>query len=259
MMGRVRTRALSLGLLTLAAAPSWGDNNVVNLRQVDTGGGGSLHITQLGQGNALTGPSSLSTVTFDTVYGLHSYAPIVNSGALFTRSGQVAADFGSDGTLFVEQEGNDNRIALTGAAAGQNVAMLMFGDRNAVELLPSSSNPDHYSVTFAAEGDDNKARLRPQPGSTIALEIVGNRNEFILNQTAGAVDSSIAIESFGDEHAARVLQYDPSSQITLTFLGDGVGPIELKQYGGNITMTFESTVSYGGAAPGAPFTLVVPE
>lgn len=252
-------RALSLGLLALATAPSWGDNNVVNLRQVDTGGGGSIHITQLGQGNAVTGPSSLSTVNFDTVYGLHSYAPIVNSGALFTRTGQAAADFGSDGSLFVEQEGNDNSIALTGAAVGQSVAMLMFGSRNAVELLPSSSNPDNYSVTFAAEGDDNKARLRPQPGSSISLEILGSRNEFVLNQTAGAENSSINVESFGDEHAARVLQYDPNSQITLTFLGEGVGPIELKQYGGNFTMTFESTVSYGGAAPGAPFTLVVPE
>lgn len=256
MMGK---RALSLGLLALATAPCFGDNNVVNLRQVDTGGGGSIHITQLGQGNAVTGPSSLPTVRFDTTYGLHSYAPIVNSGALFTGTGQAAADFGSDGALYVEQEGHDNLIALTGAAAGQNVTLLMFGDRNAVELLPSSSNPDNYSVTFAAEGDDNKARLRPQPRSAIALEIVGSRNEFVLNQIAGAWDSSIAVESFGDEHAARVLQYDPSSQITLTFLGEGVGPIELKQYGGDITMTFESTVSYGGAAPGAPFTLVVPE
>ena len=256
MMG---TRALSLGLLALATAPSWGDNNVVNLRQVDTGGGGSIHITQLGQGNAVTGPSSLSTVNFDTVYGLHSYAPIVNSGALFTRTGQAAADFGSDGSLFVEQQGNDNSIALTGAAVGQSVAMLMFGSRNAVELLPSSSNPDNYSVTFAAEGDDNKARLRPQPGSSISLEILGSRNEFVLNQTAGADNSSINVESFGDEHAARVLQYHPDSQITLTFLGEGVGPIELKQYGGNITMTFESTVSDGDAAPGAAFTLVVPE
>lgn len=251
--------ALTLGLLSLATAPSWGDNNVVNLRQVDTGGGGSLHITQLGQGNAVTGPTSLPAVSFDTIYGLHSYAPIVNSGALFTRSGQAAADFGSDGALFVAQEGNDNSIALTGAAVGQSVAMLMFGDRNAVELLPSSPNPDNYSVTFAAEGSDNKARLRPQPGSSIALEILGSRNEFILNQTAGAEGSSITVESFGDEHAARVLQYDPNSKITLTFLGEGVGPIELKQYGGDITMTFESTVSYGGAAPGAPFTLAVQE
>ena len=253
-------------LALLSADPTRADNNLVSLRQIDTGGGGSIYIAQTGTGNAVAGPSHprLGTVFFrDTENGLHSYAPIAGSGDLFTLANQTAAQVGSDGFLIVEQTGDDNLLAITGASNGQETTVLMLGQRNALDIRPSSSVPPsgfNYQLTFAAEGDDNLARLRPQPDGTISLQIAGSRNEFILNQENGSVRSQIALDVMGDDHAARVIQHEPDSRIDLTFLGTGVGPIEIRQYGGAMTMTFDTTVAEGDPTytSGAPFTWRLP-
>ena len=257
MMGK---RALSLGLLALATAPSWGDNNLVNLKQVDTGGGGSIYINQTGLNNIVAGPSHprMGTVLFrDTGEGLHSYSPIAGSGDLFTRPNQTAAELGSDGFLVVDQNGQDNRLAITGASDNQETTVLMVGNENAVDIRPSSTVPTSgfgYQLTFAAEGDQNLARLRPQPGSSISLQIAGNRNEFILNQANLSINSHIAVDVYGDDHAARVIQHEADSSLDLTLMGTGVGPIEIRQYGGNFTMTFDTTLGSPNYTSGEPFT-----
>jgi hypothetical protein len=264
----VTWRLVTLCLLALGAAPSAiADGNLVSLTQIDTGSGGSIYINQSGLRNVIAGPSHprLGTVFFsDEENGLHSYAPIAGSGDLFSLTNQTAAQIGSDGFLIVEQTGNDNLLAITGASNGQETTVLMRGQGNAVDIRPSSTVPAtgfSYQLTFAAEGDHNLARLRPQPDSTISLEIAGNRNEFILNQENGSVRSHLALDIVGDDHAARVIQHEPDSTLDLTFLGTGVGPIEIRQYGGAMTMTFDTTVGTGDPSftSGAPFTWTLPE
>jgi hypothetical protein len=157
---------------------------------------------------------------------------------------------GTDITLNLVQRGDDNDVALlaqgTGAAlpgANQTYRLSMVGNANKAEIIPTGLDPSNVTVDLSLTGDSNLARLRPENGGTLMLDIEGSGNEFVLKQNAGSVDSLINVQAFGDGHAGRLRQDGSNLTLNLTFLGTGVGPLELLQTGSNFdfTMTYDSS------------------
>ena len=254
MTARTRKRAMALGsvqalLLTALVLPPalhGSDGNLVSIQQMDSGAqGATINVVQEGARNTLAGPGSLNFAAWLT---LNSH-PDINSSDLFSRSGDDAV-VGTDITLNLIQTGDDNDVALlaqgTGAAlpgANQTYRLSMVGNGNKAEIIPTGLDPSNVTVDLSLTGDSNLARLRPENGGTLMLDIEGSGNEFVLKQNAGSVDSLINVQAFGDGHAGRLRQDGSNLTLNLTFLGTGVGPLELLQTGSNFdfTMTYDSS------------------
>ena len=237
--------AASLILASLAGAARASDGNVVALKQLGTGAqGASIYINQVGLRNVLSGPGSLAEADWQVL----NDHPGISSSPLFARSGAQAI-VGSDVLLNLTQEGDDNSLALLGQGTGSSVPgqnqvfqILMDGNGNKAEIIPTATNPQNISIGLSLIGDSNLARLRPEVDGTLTLDVQGNGNEFILKQNNGTTSSEINVLALGDGHSARLRQDGSNLSLNLTFEGTGVGPLELLQTGsgGVFTATYNS-------------------
>ena len=237
--------AASLALVALAGAARASDGNVVALKQLGTGAqGASIYINQVGLRNVLSGPGSLAEADWQVL----NDHPGISSSPLFARSGAQAI-VGSDVLLNLTQEGDDNSLALLGQGTGSSVPgqnqvfqILMDGNGNKAEIIPTVTNPQNISIGLSLIGDSNLARLRPEVDGTLTLDVQGNGNEFILKQNNGTTSSEINVLALGDGHSARLRQDGSNLSLNLTFEGTGVGPLELLQTGsgGVFTATYNS-------------------
>ena len=248
--------AASLALVALAGAARASDGNVVALKQLGTGAqGATIYINQVGLRNVLSGPGSLAEADWQVL----NDHPGISSSPLFARSGAQAI-VGSDVLLNLTQEGDDNSLALLGqgtgsAVPGQNQVfqILMDGNSNKAEIIPTATNPQNISIGLSLIGDSNLARLRPEVDGTLALDVQGNGNEFILKQNSGTSASEINVLALGDGHSARLRQDGSNLSLNLTFEGTGVGPLELVQSGSG----FDFTATYNSNQFGSPYSETV--
>ena len=246
----------SLILASLAGAARASDGNVIALKQLGTGAqGASIYINQVGLRNVLSGPGSIVEADWQVL----NDHPDISSSPLFVRSGAQAI-VGSDVLLNLTQEGDDNSLALLGqgtdsAVPGQNQVfqILMDGNSNKAEIIPTATNPQNISIGLSLIGDSNLARLRPEVDGTLTLDVQGNGNEFILKQNSGTIASEINVLALGDGHSARLRQDGSNLSLNLTFEGTGVGPLELLQTGSN----FDFTATYNSNQFGSPYNVAV--
>lgn len=165
------------------------------------GSGQTVSITQTGNSNKINGDIKQSDGSTTTVNMTG------DSNQLQFDVGNSADTSGSTSTLTVEGSSNDITInqGKVSAATNLNQTMTVTGDLN---IVTQNIETNDVTNNITLQGDQNvlNTTQNGQPGKNIDLNVVGNQNQFNINQKSTLTVDSVQINTVGSSGTWNINQ-----------------------------------------------------